>query len=530
MEAREVQANLATEQKGIVPQASAEPGTPMGMREPSVYGEEVKDFDQQPLVAPAEPTYQGSPLLLEPEFNANDRAEIELSRQIAEGLAKKERLNQAKQDAQLPAIERSIEQSRQRADNVLQELRSAREALNHPAPQLVQGQMNLGDLLAQLAGVLTGGRADQLLGAGMEVADKRNQLAYQNELQQFNMTHEQAAQLVDFLQRQYMGEQGVQRGLEELGLRTNIEDRQAAEGRAWQEGEADKTRAFNEKERAWAQLYSSNTDGEVLAAADRLRQLDPQNAPGPDAVSKAVASARTRREQAALEYFKQTVQRVVDAYQGVVPDSVKADLQGRVQAIARQFDVDAQLFGDIPDAAYWKRQLDERELQAKKLEWDGRLKFLKDKERNDWLVDMARISVSRKQAAIAQQNANTASARLAWQKVGGDSKALAKKINGQRQTKVVKLRGIEKQLKYIKDQFGSKVKDKQGREQVSIRFDKRAEYERLQLDWQQVQGELEEIDAALGETQAAEQEAQSAQKPARVYQTQTGAKFTIGGG
>lgn len=477
-----------------------------------------------------QPVYEALGPMQPMDFTQNDLAEIELSKQIAFGLEKKDRLQQAKAEAQYPAIQRSLDESKRRMDEVLGELRSAREQLTQPAPQLVQGQMQLGDLLAGLAGVLTGGRADQIVGEGMGVADKRNALAYQNAMQQFNLSREQAGQLVDFLQRQYLAEDQHAGQVEDLQLRTQIEDQQTQRARDWQTAESDKQRTFQEREKAWQQLYSANTDGEVLAAAQRLKALDPQNAPDQSVVDKAVASARTRREGAALDYFKATVQRTIDAYQGVVPDSVKQDLEQRIQALAKQFDVDPRLFGEIPTTAFWKRQLDERELQTKKDQWADRLKFMKEQERNDLLVDWARIEVSRKQAAVSQQNADTQSARLQWDKVKTDSDKLSKKVDGQRQTKVVRLRGIEKQLKYLQDHYGSDVRNpKTGQTERMIRFDKRKEYERLQMDWQQTTGEIQELDSVLNQIRAQAQEAGDATKPQTVYTTQSGGRFLIGG-
>ncbi len=477
------------------------------------------------------PVLEPTPPMQPMDFNQNDLAEIELSRQIAFGLEKKDRLSQAKTEAQYPAIQRSLDESHRRAESVLSELRTARQALTQAPPQLVQGQMGLGDLLATAAGALFGGRADRVVAEGMQQSDKRNQLAYQNQLSQYNLNREQAAQLVDFLQRQYLGEDQHSGQLEDLQIRTQIDDQQTQRARDWQAGESDKQRTFQEREKAWQQLYSANSDGEVLAAAQRLQSLDPEHAPDQSVVDKAVASARTRREGAALDYFKATVQRTIDAYQGVVPDSVRVDLEQRIRAIAQQFDVDPKLFGEIPTAAFWKRQLDERELQAKKDQWSDRLKFMTDKERNDLLVDWARIEVQRKQAAISQQNADTTSARLAWDKVKQDTDKLGKKIDGQRQTKVVRLRGIEKQLKYLKDTYGSDVRNpKTGQMERMVRFDKRKEYERLQMDWQQTTGEIQQLDEALGQIHSQAAEAQDATKPPRTYTTQYGGKFVIGGG
>lgn len=455
-------------------------------------------------------------------FNQDDLSEIELSKRVAWAKEKKDRLEQAKADAQLPAIQKNIEDSRARAESILGELNQVRQQLNTPAPTLVQGQVGMGDLIAQGLAMIFGGRPDQVLSEGMAVADKRNQLAYQNELNKFQLTRENLGQLVDFLQRQALSEQGYQNQMGELGIRSEIEQRQNQQQQEYAAGEAEKQRAFQEREKAWTQLYSANSDGEVMAAAQRLQALDPTNAPTADAVQKAVASARSRREVAALDYYKTTVGRMIDAYAGVVPDSVKADLEQRVQAIARQFDVDPALFGEIPTEAYFNRQQAEQKLQQVRDEWKDRFKWMNEKERNDHAEALARIRQGKERLDIARQQANTSAARLEWDKLKGPVNTELKSWRTKLDSKSLELKNIDSQLNAIEQKL--KAKDAKGKakyipfaEKTDLMSKKRA----LELKREGIVGQVQEIQDHLNELGAVEDTAGAAS--AKTYRTSSGA-------
>lgn len=417
----------------------------------------TQDSQQQPAPAVGsgieiggqyQPVLEGLPVT---DFTDRDRAEIALQGMIADAHEKRDRVDQAKTEIQYPAIERSIKTSQDRADAVLRELQSAREQLNQPAPTLEQGRLTDTDYLASVLGILLNPQgAGQTLEAMGQYRDKQNQVKYQNQMNQFNLTRENVGQLVDTLQKQYGLEYGRARDLEDFLLKTQAADTQQRTQNEFVAGQNRLKEQGDEREKAWGDFYRSDNEGEVRAAAARLRTLDPTNAPSDKDTQLAVNAARGKREKAALDYFNATVQKVVDQYQGVVPDNVANDLRGRIQAIAQQFDVDPKLFGDLPTSAYWKRQLEEQTLQAKKEEWGARLSFMQEKEANDVLVDQARIEVAKNQVRIAQQNANTSSARLAWQKLKdlvGDSD---KKLSGKRQSEVLNLRAKEAQLRSLR--------------------------------------------------------------------------------
>lgn len=460
---------------------------------------------------------QETPGSLPKPFSDHDQAEIELARKLAWARERKDRLNQAKADAQLPAIQKNIEDSRARADAVLGELRSAREQLTATQPPaLVQGQMNMGELLAAGLGTILGGRADQILTEGMAGADKRNQLQSQNELSKYQVTRENVGQLVDFLQKQFAGEQGVQHQLQELGLRAEIDAQQTVQAQDFQSTEAEKQRTFQEREKAWTQFYTANTDGEVQAAGQRLRALDPENSPDDEAIGKAIASARTKREGAALDYWKATVGRLIEAYQGVVPDSIKGDLEQRAQAIAQQFDVDPKVFGEIPTEAFYKRQMETRVRDEIMSQWKDRFRWMTDKERNDHAEALAQIRIAQQRAAIAQQSANTSGARLEWDKLKGTTSSELKTWRTKLNTKTLELKGLSSQIAALDKKI------------PTARYVERKELnskrQELELRRQGVQGQIDEINTHLQELDGLSSESTAASGGQNTYTTSSGAK------